>query len=101
MMKKKDLVEKYIEQMELIKENEGIKITKKDATVVIDTVFDLITESIVKDGGLDIFGFGKFEVVQRAERKGRNPQTSEEITIPASKAPKFRPSKRLKDAVNQ
>lgn len=92
MVKKQDLVNKYADVKGL---------TKKDAGEVIDTVFDLIKEAIVKDGGLDIYGFGKFEVVQRAERKGRNPQTGQEITIKASKAPKFKPAKALKDAINQ
>lgn len=92
MIKKQDLINKYADIKGL---------TKKDAGEVIDTVFDLIKDAIINEGGLDIYGFGKFEVVQRAERKGRNPQTGQEITIKASKAPKFKPAKALKDVINQ
>ncbi len=74
-------------------------LTKKDATTAVDTVFSTIQESLAKGEKVQLIGFGNFEVRSRAERKGRNPQTGEEIMIPASKVPAFKPGKALKDAV--
>lgn len=76
-----------------------LEITKKDATVVVDTVFDSITSSLVEGNKVDISGFGKFEVKTRAARTGINPATKESIEIPASKAPAFKAAKALKEAV--
>ena len=70
---------------------------KKDATAAVDAVFSSIEASLAK--GEKVIGFGNFEVRERAARKGRNPQTGEEIQIPASKVPAFKPGKALKDAV--
>lgn len=72
---------------------------KKDTTIVVDAIFDEIINTLADGGKVDISGFGKFEVTERAQRTGINPSTKEEIVIPASKAPKFRASKALKDAV--
>lgn len=76
-----------------------LDMTKKDATVVVDTVFETITATLVDGGKVDISGFGKFEVKTRAERTGINPATKEQILIPASKAPGFKAAKALKEAV--
>ena len=76
-----------------------LDITKKDATVAVETVFETITESLVNGNKVDISGFGKFEVKTRAERTGINPATKETIQIPASKAPGFKAAKALKEAV--
>ena len=76
-----------------------LDITKKDATVAVETVFEAITESLVNGNKVDISGFGKFEVKTRAERTGINPATKETIQIPASKAPGFKAAKALKEAV--
>lgn len=73
--------------------------TQKDIGVVVDTIFDTIKDTLVSGDKVSIAGFGNFEVTERAAKKGRNPKTSEEILIPASKAPKFKASKVLKDAV--
>ena len=78
---------------------EAMGVTKKDATVAIDAVFDTIKETIAKGGKVDISGFGKFEVSERAARTGINPATKEKIEIAASKAPKFKAAKAFKDAV--
>jgi len=60
-----------------------------------------VIESALKNGeAVSLVGFGNFEVKERAERKGRNPQTGAEITIAAAKSPGFKPGKALKDAVN-
>lgn len=74
-------------------------LTKKDSTAAVDAVFSSIQESLVKGEKVQLIGFGNFEVRHRAARKGRNPQTNEEITIPASDVPAFKPGKTLKDAV--
>ncbi|GMA70684.1 transcriptional regulator [Leuconostoc litchii] len=74
-------------------------LTKKDATASVDAVFASIEESLKKGEKVQLIGFGNFEVRDRAARKGRNPQTGEEIQIAASKVPAFKPGKALKDAV--
>lgn len=75
--------------------------TKKDADKALTAVIDVITEALTKGDKVQIVGFGSFEVKNRPERIARNPQKpSEEITIPASKAPVFKAGKSLKDAVN-
>lgn len=76
-----------------------LDITKKDATVAVETVFEAITESLANGNKVDISGFGKFEVKTRAERTGINPATKETIQIPATKAPGFKAAKALKEAV--
>ncbi len=67
--------------------------TKKDAEKVITAVFNSIEEALAKNDKVQIIGFGNFEVKTREERKGRNPQTGKEITIPASKSPVFKAGK--------
>ena len=75
--------------------------TKKNAEASLDAFVDVITESLIKGDKVQLVGFGSFEVRKRAARKGRNPQTKEEIKIPASKAPVFKAGKALKDVVNK
>ena len=74
--------------------------TKKDAEATLNAFVDVVTDSLVKGDKVQLVGFGSFEVRKRAARKGRNPQTKEEIKIPASKAPVFKAGKALKDMVN-
>ncbi|HAT55384.1 MAG: HU family DNA-binding protein [Furfurilactobacillus sp.] len=74
-------------------------LTKKSATEAVDAVFDSVQKSLAKGDKVQLIGFGNFEVRSRAARKGRNPQTGQEIEIPASKVPAFKPGKALKDAV--
>ncbi|MCE7791016.1 HU family DNA-binding protein [Salipaludibacillus sp. CUR1] len=78
---------------------EKTDLSKKDATSAVDAVFDVITGSLQEGDKVQLIGFGNFEVRERAARKGRNPQTGEEIEIPASNVPAFKPGKALKDAV--
>ena len=75
--------------------------TKKSAEASVNAFVDVITESLVRGDKVQLVGFGSFEVRKRAARKGRNPQTKEEIKIPASKAPVFKAGKALKDLVNK
>ena len=75
--------------------------TKKSAEALVNAFVEVVTESLVKGDKVQLVGFGSFEVRKRAARKGRNPQTKEEIKIPASKAPVFKAGKALKDLVNK
>ena len=74
-------------------------LTKKDADKALTAVIDSITEALVNADKVQLVGFGTFELRTRAERKGRNPLTKAEITIPASKVTAFKAGKALKDAV--
>ena len=76
-------------------------LSKKDSDAAVAAVVDAITESLVNGEKVQLVGFGSFEVKNRAERMGRNPQTKEPIPIPASKAPVFKAGKALKDTVAQ
>lgn len=73
--------------------------TKKDADKAVTAFIDTVTEALVEGRKVQLIGFGTFEVRERAARKGRNPQTGEEIKIPASKIPAFKAGKSLKDSV--
>ena len=73
--------------------------SKKDTEAVISAALDAITAALQDSEKVQLVGFGAFEVKARAERIGRNPRTKEEIKIPASKVPVFKPGKALKDAV--
>ncbi len=75
-------------------------LSRGDATKAVDAVFDLITNCLQKGDEVRLVGFGTFSVSQRKATQGRNPRTGETIQIPASKQPKFKAGKGLKDAVN-
>lgn len=90
-MNKADLITKISEQ--------GYK--KTDAETILNTITETITDALKSGDKVTLMGFGTFEVKNRAERIGRNPQTNEEIKIPASKAPVFKAGKALKDEVNK
>ena len=79
---------------------EKAEISKRDAEAAVKAFTDVIAEELKKGEKSQLVGFGTFEVSERAERIGRNPQTKEEIKIPASKAPKFKAGKALKDYLN-
>ena len=74
-------------------------LSRKDSEKAVNAAFDTITESLVNGEKVALVGFGAFEVKERAARVGRNPQTKEEITIPASRVASFKVGKALKDAV--
>ena len=84
---------------DLVNEVAKIVKTKKDAQAVVDRVLSSITGALKNGDSVSFVGFGTFKVVERSARKGRNPQTGEEINIAASKVPKFVAGKSLKDAV--
>ncbi|AIQ48183.1 DNA-binding protein [Paenibacillus sp. FSL R7-0273] len=78
---------------------EATELPKKDATKAVDAVFEAITNALQSGDKVQLVGFGNFEVRERSARKGRNPQTGEEIDIPSSKVPAFKPGKALKDGI--
>ena len=84
---------------DLVNEVARVVSTKKEAQEAVDCVFSSITKALKKGEAVTLVGFGTFKVTQRKARKGRNPQTGEEIEIKASKAAKFTPGKSLKEAV--
>lgn len=92
MANKADLVDKVADKTGL---------TKKDSNAAVEAVFDSIQEFLAEDEKVQLIGFGTFEVRERAARKGRNPQTGEEIQIPATKVPAFKAGKNLKEAVKE
>ena len=75
-------------------------LTKKDAEGAVKAFTDTVAEQLKAGDKIQLVGFGTFEVAERAARTGKNPQTGEAINIPASKAPKFKAGKALKDVVN-
>lgn len=79
---------------------ERTELSKKDAEKALKAFTDVVTEELKKGGKIQLVGFGTFEVTERAAREGRNPQTGKTMTIAASKAPKFKAGKALKDALN-
>lgn len=76
------------------------KMSKKDTEKALNAFIESVQGALIKGDKVQLVGFGSFEVRNRAARKGRNPQTKAEITIPASKAPVFKVGKALKDAVS-
>ena len=90
-MNKTELVAAMAEQAEL---------SKKDSEKALKAFIDVVTEGLKKGEKIQLVGFGTFEVTERAAREGRNPLTGEKMQIKASKAPKFKAGKALKDAVN-
>ena len=75
-------------------------VSKKDAEASLKAFTDVVAEELKKGEKIQLVGFGTFEVSERAPRTGRNPQTGAEMTIAASKAPKFKAGKALKDSLN-
>ena len=90
-MNKKELIDAVAQKRAL---------TKKEAEILVDTVFDTIIDTALAGDKVLISGFGTFKVHQREERKGVSPKTKEKMVNPASKTLTFKPSNRLKDAMN-
>ena len=84
---------------DLVNEVAKVVSTKKEAQAAVGCVFESITKALKKKDTVTLVGFGTFKVNKRKARKGRNPQTGEEIKIKAKRVPKFVPGKALKDAV--
>lgn len=90
-MNKTELVAAMAEQTQL---------SKKDAEAALKAFIDVVSEEMKKGEKVQLVGFGTFEVSERAAREGRNPKSGEVMNIPASKTPKFKAGKALKDMVN-
>ena len=80
---------------------EKTELSKKDAEKALKAFTDVVAEELTKGEKIQLVGFGTFEVVDRPAREGRNPKTGETMKIAASKAPKFKAGKALKDTVNK
>ena len=80
---------------------EKAEISNKDAEKAVKAFTDAVAEELAKGGKVQLVGFGNFEVSERPAREGRNPRTGETMTIAASKTPKFKPGKALKDEINK
>ena len=90
-MTKADLVEEVSRVTEL---------TRKDSEVIVDTLFESVIKALKAGDKLEVRGFGSFRVRQRNARVGRNPKTGEKVEVPAKRVPYFKPSKELKDLIN-
>jgi integration host factor subunit alpha len=90
-MTKADMVEKIYEK---------IGFSKKESAELVETVFDIIKTTLEQGEKIKIAGFGNFVIKEKADRRGRNPQTGDEITITARKILTFKPSQVLKAAIN-
>jgi integration host factor subunit beta len=90
-MTKADLVEEVSRVTEL---------TRKDSEVIVDQLFDSVIKALKSGDKLEVRGFGSFRVRQRNARVGRNPKTGEKVEVPAKRVPYFKPSKELKDLIN-
>jgi len=87
-MTKTELIENVAQEADM---------TKKEASLAVNAVLDTIEKALKNEDSVALPGFGTFSVRERSERKGRNPQTGEEITIPAGKAVRFKAGKNLKN----
>ena len=90
-MNKQGLIAKVAEKAEL---------SKKESAKFVGVVFESVLEGLLEDGEATLGDLGKLQVIKRAARKARNPQTNEEILVPEKNVPKFKPSKYLKDSVS-
>ena len=87
---------------ELIDEvSKVVEMTRKDSETIVETIFDSIVNSLHKGEKIEIRGFGSFRTRQRQPRVGRNPKTGSRVEVPSKRIPYFKPSKELRDLVNQ
>jgi integration host factor subunit beta len=87
---------------ELIEEvSKVVEMTRKDSETIVETIFDSIVNSLHKGDKIEIRGFGSFRTRQRQPRVGRNPKTGSRVEVPSKRIPYFKPSKELRDLVNQ
>ena len=76
------------------------EVTRKDSEVIVETIFDSVVRALRAGDKIEIRGFGSFRTRQRKARVGRNPKTGDRVEVPPKKIPVFKPSKELKDIVN-
>ena len=92
-MTKSELINRVAERLPYL--------TRKDAEIIVNTIFDSMADALVEGEGIEIRGFGSFKVKNREEREGRNPKTGESVHIPAKKWPHFKVGKELYERINQ
>jgi len=92
-MTKSDLIERVAARKE--------HVSKKDTELVVNTIFDSMTEALRSGDRIEIRGFGSFQVKVREAREGRNPKTGDEVRIPAKRTPFFKVGKELKERIDQ
>lgn len=90
-MTKADLVDEVIRVAGL---------SKREAEIVVQTVFEQITEALCRDDKIELRGFGSFRIRRRRSRQGRNPKTGDRVDVPSKRIPYFKPGKELKDLIN-
>lgn len=78
-----------------------VEFTRKESEVIVEAIFDSVVKSLREGDKIEIRGFGSFRTRQRQSRIGRNPKTGARVDVPAKRIPYFKPSKELKDLVNQ
>jgi len=91
-MTKRDLIEKLAERMK--------SLSQKDAELVVNTIFDSMTEALASGDRIEIRGFGSFQIRERRSREGRNPRTGEKVKVDSKKVPFFKVGKELKERVD-
>lgn len=89
-MNKKDLIERIAK---------NLPVSKNGVAKVVDSFFETIRDALLKGEKVTLSGFGTFYLAQRKEKRGINPQTKKPLVIPASKVPRFRPGKKLKEKI--
>jgi integration host factor subunit beta len=95
------LQELIMTKAELIEDvSRVVAMSRKDSEIIVETIFDSIVKSLKAGDKIEIRGFGSFRTRQRNPRIGRNPKTGTRVDVPAKKIPYFKPSKELKDLVN-
>lgn len=91
-MTKADLIEEVARVVEF---------TRKESEIIVEAIFDSVVNALRQDDKIEIRGFGSFRTRQRESRIGRNPKTGARVDVPAKRVPYFKPSKELKDLVNE
>ena len=87
---------------ELVEEvSEKTGLPKKQAEIVVNTVFESIVETLKTGEKIELRGFGSFRIRQRDSRTGRNPKTGDKVDVPAKRIPYFKPGKELRELLNQ
>ena len=94
-MKKQDLINRVVE----VCADNGVTVTKKNMTVIVDSIFETIKEALINGDEVNVNNFGKFSVVDKPERTARNPLTGGTITVEAHRAPKFKYSTSMKNEI--
>jgi len=88
------------ELVDIISETQG-EITRREAEVVVNTIFSAIADALTAGDRVELRGFGSFTIKRRNARTGRNPKTGESVSVPAKVVPHFKPGKELRERVDQ